>query len=145
MQVIGKQVHDEKSAVIVEFVGEGGDVVSVHLQKDDEGRLNRMNAEEKAKAVMMQIATFESNVGRDSAAGWSSSQDQTSSVDMEIPAKTESSESAAVTSLKSARAAQDTDTLEEQLEEGLEGSFPASDPVAATVSTIPSGHPGTKN
>ncbi|WP_438754359.1 hypothetical protein [Pararhizobium sp. O133] len=145
MQVIGKQVHDEKSAVIVEFVGEGGDVVSVHLQKDDEGSLNRMNAEEKAKAVMIQIATFDGNAGRDSAPDWSSSQDQTSSVDMETAAGADNDESAAVTSLKSARAAQDTGTLEEQLEEGLEGSFPASDPVAATVSTIPSGHPDTKN
>ncbi len=37
----------------------------------------------------------------------------------------------------SARAAGDRATLEEQLDEGLEDTFPASDPVSATVSTIP--------
>lgn len=35
----------------------------------------------------------------------------------------------------------DRATLEEQLNEGLEDSFPASDPVSVTVSTIPGGTP----
>ncbi len=124
MEVVGKQVHDQNSAFIVEFVGEGGDIVSVQLKKDGEGRLNRMNAEEKAKAVMIQIATFDKGDVREAAAG---TQD--------------SDESPAAASLRSARAAQDTGTLEEQLDEGLEASFPASDPVSATVSSIPTGQP----
>ena len=123
MEVVGKQVHDQNSAFIVEFVGEGGDIVSVQLKKDGEGRLNRMNAEEKAKAVMIQIATFESGNDRNEAA------------------IQQGDESPAAASLKSARAAQDTGALEEQLDEGLESSFPASDPVSATVSSIPAGHP----
>jgi hypothetical protein len=125
MEIVGKQVHDQNSAFIVEFVGEGGDIVSVQLKKDGEGRLNRMNAEEKANAVMIQIATFDSgNVQQDDSG-----------------ATVEGEESPAAASLKSARAAQDAATLEEQLDEGLESSFPASDPVSATVSSIPAGHP----
>lgn len=122
MEVIGKQVHDQNSAFIVEFVGEGGDIVSVQLKKDGEGRLNRMNAEEKAKAVMIQIATFDNGTVQEAAAGTQ-----------------EGDESPAAASLRSARAAQDTGLLEEQLDEGLESTFPASDPVSATVSSIPAG------
>jgi hypothetical protein len=61
MEIIGKQVHEEKSGVTVEFIGEGGDIVSVHMKKDEGGSLNRMNAEDKAKAVMVQIATFDTD------------------------------------------------------------------------------------
>lgn len=154
MEVIGKQVHDEKSAVTVEFVGEGGDVVSVHLKKDEDGNLNRLNAEEKAKAIMVQIATFDTNDGDapqvaspdndvsasvQSPASYTAAEEQAGSDDSDV--------SPAVGSLRSARAAQDTGTLEEHLDEGLESSFPASDPVSATVSTIPSGrtdHPDAK-
>lgn len=41
----------------------------------------------------------------------------------------------------SARESHDRDTLEQELDEGLEDSFPASDPVSATVSSIPSRAP----
>lgn len=58
MEIIRKHVHEEKSSVTVEFDGEGGDVVSLHMKKHDGGSLNRLNAEDKAKAVMVQIATF---------------------------------------------------------------------------------------
>jgi len=142
MQVIGKQVHDENSAVTVEFVGEGGDVVSVQMKKDKDGRVNRLNAEEKAKAMMVQIATFDTNDDEDEGSGDQDLQSDTvqDSAGQTSAAETsEGDESPAVASLRSARAAQDTGTLEEQLDEGLEASFPASDPVSATVSTIPAG------
>jgi hypothetical protein len=38
----------------------------------------------------------------------------------------------------SARSSKDVGVLEDELEEGLEDSFPASDPVSATVTSIPS-------
>lgn len=38
-----------------------------------------------------------------------------------------------------ARKEQDAVALEEQLDEGLEDTFPASDPVAATITSIPTG------
>jgi hypothetical protein len=41
----------------------------------------------------------------------------------------------------SARETGDAADLEEQLDEGLEDSFPASDPVSATVTSIPAGTP----
>jgi len=45
------------------------------------------------------------------------------------------------TSEQSAREKGDARDLEEQLDEGLEDTFPASDPVSATVTSIPSGIP----
>lgn len=40
---------------------------------------------------------------------------------------------------QSARERNDATELEEQLEEGLEDTFPASDPISTTVTSIPSG------
>lgn len=151
MKVIGKQINEEKSSITVEFVGEGGDVVSVQLKKDDDGRLNRLNAEEKAKAVMVQIATFDVDEGEDTKVAGTSSgaqkHSQSTSEEAALDKTGDGEVSPAVISLRSARAAQDTGTLEEQLDEGLDSSFPASDPVSATVSAIPSGrtdHPDAK-
>ena len=56
---------------------------------------------------------------------------------MALDEKRRSAEEQAVT--PSARLREDQAALEEQLEEGLEDTFPASDPVAATVSSIPTG------
>ncbi len=131
MQVIGTQVHPQPSAgiVTVEFVGEGGDVISVQMRKSEGGDLNRQNAIEKAKAMMLQVATFEQ--AADSNGGSRAS-------------TTSGGESPAVLSLRSARSAHDKATLEEELDEGLEDTFPASDPVSAIVSTIPSGRTSEK-
>jgi len=149
MEIIGKQVYEEKSGVTVEFIGEGGDVVSVHMNKDEGGTVNRLKAEEKAKAVMVQIATFDTEVGETDNTSAEAVDDKEPSSFGTAPAVDtgETVVSPAVASLRSARAAQDTGTLEEHLDEGLESSFPASDPVSATTSTIPSGrteHPDAK-
>ncbi|MBB5536534.1 hypothetical protein [Rhizobium giardinii] len=125
MQVIGTQVHQQPGIMIVEFVGEGGDVISVQMHKDEGGALNRQNAVDKARAMMLQVATFE--------------QADIEDADSAQPATASEGISPAVQSLRSARAAHDTATLEEELDEGLEDTFPASDPVSATVSSIPSG------
>lgn len=128
MEVIGTQVHPQTSAglMTVEFVGEGGDVISVQMHQTESDGLNRLNAIARAKALMLQVATFDQpddgGVDDGSRLGAGST-----------------GESPAVISLRSARAAGDTGTLEEQLDEGLKSSFPASDPVSVTVSTIPSG------
>jgi hypothetical protein len=124
MQVIGTQVHQQPGIVTVEFVGEGGDVISVQLRKGRDDDLTRQNAIEKAKAMLLQVACFEQSDSTDEGA-------------REAPAP--GGESPAVQSLRSARAAHDLGTLEEELDEGLEGTFPASDPVTATVSSIPGG------
>ncbi len=59
MEIVGTRVHEEKNGVTVEFLGERGNVVTVHMTKNEDGHLNRVNAEQKAKAVMVQIATFD--------------------------------------------------------------------------------------
>ncbi|MBW6421903.1 hypothetical protein KX729_10650 [Rhizobium sp. XQZ8] len=45
------------------------------------------------------------------------------------------------TAEQSAREKGHAGDLEEQLDEGLEDTFPASDPVSATVTSIPTGTP----
>lgn len=120
MNIIAQQVLTDPGGVMtVEWVAEGGDVISVRLQSTG-GDLGFDAAVTKAKAMMVQVAAFE----EDSHG--------------EIPSDDETG-SPAVQSLRSARSAKDTGTLEEQLDEGLESSFPASDPVAATTSSIPTG------
>lgn len=120
MHVIGTQVHPQISAglVTVEFTGEGGDVISVQMHKGD-GDLDRSHAIEKAKAMMLQVASFENQDG----AG-------------------KGDESPAVASLRRAQEARDGRKSDDDLDAGLDGTFPASDPVSATSSTIPSGRPG---
>ncbi|MCB5203650.1 hypothetical protein LH464_14320 [Neorhizobium sp. T786] len=45
----------------------------------------------------------------------------------------------------SARERNDAAELEEQLDEGLEDTFPASDPVSTTITSIPTGsHPPSR-
>jgi hypothetical protein len=45
------------------------------------------------------------------------------------------------TAERSARSKHESQELEEQLNEGLEDTFPASDPVSTTVTSIPAGTP----
>lgn len=52
--------------------------------------------------------------------------------------------SPAVASLKKEQATQSATSAEEQLQKGLEDSFPASDPVSATSSSIPTGRADTE-
>lgn len=138
MEVIGKQVHKEPSGdMTVEFVGEGGDVVSVRIKKTEDDNLNRLNAEDRAKVMLVQVATFEHRETEELLTG----------ADAEAGAISDLEASPAAASFRSARAARDEGTLEEQLDAGLEDSFPASDPVSAVVSTISGGGPvnGTKD
>jgi hypothetical protein len=132
MEVIGTQVLPEPSSgrMTVEFVGEGGDVISVQMQNTDDSDLTRLNAISKAKALMMQVATFHA-------------EEDTMTDNSNSTKGQRGEESPAVVSLRSARKARDEGTLEEELDAGLDGSFPASDPVSATVSTIPSGRTDT--
>ncbi|MCG5480220.1 MAG: hypothetical protein KK478_14305 [Ensifer alkalisoli] len=115
MHLVGVQVIPEqggRAGFTVEFVGKEGEVVSVCLPNDAARNLNRLNAAERAKELFSELATADlealENVG-----------------DGEPHAR------------RSARSTKDADALEEQLDEGLEDSFPASDPVSITTSTVP--------
>lgn len=111
MQIIGTKVHEEmggKQGYTVEFVGDGGEVVSVQLRPGASSDLNRMNALEKARVLLLHAANYEGDEGGSPKA-----------MDAAI----------------SARRAHDQAELEDQLEEGLEDTFPASDPVSAVQTT----------
>ncbi len=114
MQLVGTQVipaYGGKGGFTVEFVGDGGEVVSVQIKGERGQRLNRLNAVDKAREIMSRFAT--------------------------APVRDDADESAPA--MRSARAAGNEAMMEEQLDEGLEGTFPASDPVSVTNTAIPKG------
>jgi hypothetical protein len=60
MQVVGTQVipaNGGKAGFSVEFVGDGGEIVSVQMKNDAVRSLNRRNAVDKAKELMGQFAS----------------------------------------------------------------------------------------
>jgi hypothetical protein len=113
MQVLDTRVTPATAGMetyLVEFLGEGGEAVSVTLHHH--GAESGFDADaliSKAKVLMVQVA----NIG-------------------------------ASTTLSASDRIHDTATLSEQLDEGLEQSFPGSDPVSVTNTTIP-GQPKDPN
>lgn len=120
MQVVGMQVVAEQGGKLgytVEFVGDGGDVVSVLVKNDREQSINRMNAVPHAQRLLEQVARQEL--------------DLESFENGSVASPTDS-----IAAERSARAKGDVETMEEQLDKGLEDTFPASDPVSITQSSI---------
>jgi len=120
MQNVETQVHPEQAGKLgftVEFVGDTGEIISVFMKQDGESNLNRLNAVDKARALIIEISALD---------------------EKELASPKCDDECAK--QLRSARTAGDTGTMEEQLDEGLEASFPASDPVSITVSTVSGRH-----
>ncbi|MCO5731743.1 hypothetical protein [Rhizobium sp. SSA_523] len=116
MSIVGTQVIAEGSGnagYTVEFVEENGDVISVSLRSKT-ADVNRGNAVAKAKEFL----------GRVVSSG--------ELPDEMVDADNQDGRGAAVASTHQTR--QDK---EDQLQEGLEDSFPASDPVSATITSIP--------
>lgn len=113
MQIVGTQVHEEMGGrrFTVEFVGEGGDIVSVQLKRDNTDDLNRANAVEKAKVMLLHAASYEAGEGDEER----------------------------VHAVLTARRSKNEKELESQLDEGLEDTFPASDPVSAAHSVTAGG------
>lgn len=110
MRIIGTQIHENAGGRLgytVEFVAENGDIVEVHLSNKEEGDLTKGNAVEKAKAMLAAVADFDE-----------------SSADGDL-----------MDTVLSARKSGDKAELEDQLDEGLEETFPASDPVSASYSS----------
>lgn len=119
MSIIGTHITAEGSGnagYTVEFVEENGDIVSVSLRSDT-ADLNRTNAISKAKQYLSRLV--ESNALPD---------------EMVEPNNQDGRGATMSSDERSARANQ-----EEQLNEGLEDTFPASDPVSATITSIPGG------
>ena len=125
MQEFETMVHPElggQGGFTVEFVGPSGEVISVRMKQDQTGSINRQNAVEHARALLLEASLAQSEAREISAA-----------------AGTLGMDSEPVSIRVSTRATMDAATKEEQLQEGLEDTFPASDPVSVTVSTIPGG------
>jgi len=122
VQIVGTQVLPEaggKKGYTVEFVGEHGDVVSVSLRSDSD--VSRANALAKAKAFLKQIIENDDLPEAEDQANAGKGPDLSVRV--------------------TARRSRDEAEIEEQLDEGLEETFPASDPVSITTTAIPRGTP----
>lgn len=120
MQIIGTEViegHDTKGGFVVEFLGDGGEKVSVHMAQSENGSLNRDNALQKAQVLLVQASRF-------GATAESRNDEQSEAVES---LRQEQQETA------------DNPNSNSALQEGLEDTFPASDPVSASyTSTIAS-------
>lgn len=122
MQIVDTQVHQDVGGVpgfTVEFVGDGGEVVSVRMKQGSSDQLNRENALEKARVLLLQVGSFDAGGDRFDKAEDDQGKDTISDA------------------VLSARRAQDEAELEAQVDEGLLDTFPASDPVSATYSSTP--------
>lgn len=127
MQSFETLVHPEmggKLGFTVEFVGNSGEVISVQLRQDADNMLNRLNAVEKARELLTEAASLEPGLG-----GASEYEAQSNGDFDEQPAHR-----------RSARARGDLEAMEEQLDAGLYDSFPASDPVSITITTVTGCH-----
>jgi hypothetical protein len=112
-----------KLGFTVEFVGNAGEVISVQLRQDAENMLNRLNAVEKARELLVEAAAME---GQGSVSDYEA---QGNGSFDEHPGHR-----------RSARALGDAEAMEEQLDAGLYDSFPASDPVSITITTVTGCH-----
>lgn len=130
MEVVDKLVHDDPRVVTVEFVGEGGNVVSVRMTRHEDDGVTKLNAEELARGMLADVIATDIDAVLAAAPA---------SIDPTVP--TADGESPAAVSLRKEREAGEASTLDDQLDEGLASTFPASDPVSVSSTTIPGGGP----
>lgn len=127
MQSFETLVHPEmggKLGFTVEFVGNAGEVISVQLRQDGENMLNRLNAVEKARELLVEASALEAGNGNVS----------------DYEAQSNGNFDQQTGHRRSARARRDLEAMEEQLDAGLYDSFPASDPVSITITTVSGCH-----
>ncbi|NKJ35140.1 hypothetical protein [Rhizobium sp. SG570] len=131
MQVTETRVALSDGSTTVEFVSEGSEFVSVTFSTPNDA-LDDSGAITHAKALMVQLATFGDEQERD---GSVNRYDALSNGNFDEGSR-------GPEPVPSARSSKDADVFEEELEQGLENSFPASDPASATVTSIPSRRSG---
>lgn len=124
MRLKSIRVINDTASCNVEFALESGENVTVVMNNAD-GHLNNENAVDRAKELLVQLTAFDLSEG-----GSVNRYDAVSNGNFDEGSK-------GLEPLPSARTTHDRDVLEEELEEGLEDTFPASDPVSATVTSIP--------
>lgn len=126
MQIIGTEIIESpepKGSVVVEFHGDGGERVSVQMAQTESGGLTRENALEKAQVLLLQVSRF----------GMSETTGPTDGDAME------GEPSEAVESLRQEQREKTMQRGGSVLQEGLEDTYPASDPVSATYTSTVSG------
>ena len=129
MQLTDTRVTQADGFLTVEFLGEGGESVSVRIDNSN-GELDEKTAVDHAKVMMVQLTAF-TGPGTD---GSVNRYDALSNGNFDEGSQ-------GLIGQPSARSSGDKETLEDEIEEGLEDTFPASDPVSATVSSIPANAP----
>ena len=124
MQIIGTEVnegHGTKGGFVVEFLGDGGEKVSVHLAHSESGSLNRENALQKAQVLLLQASRFGVTSENEAGDGTDEHSEAVESLRQEQKERADGKNGVSA------------------LQEGLEDTFPASDPVSASyTSTIAS-------
>lgn len=128
MQISAMKVVAEQGGsygFTVEFVGAQGDVVSVLVRNDHARKLTRYSAVAKAQDMMRYLA------GQD--------------IDSALMDGRAATPVDSLTASQSARRKGDQKAMEEQLDQGLEDSFPASDPVSIMQSSIATSPEGKRN
>ncbi|MFN7124302.1 MAG: hypothetical protein ACK4M8_00345 [Allorhizobium sp.] len=119
MQIISTEVTEANGSTegfLVEFLGDGGESVSVRLAQSESGDLSRDNALAKAQVVLLQASRF----GLSEDGGDDASSDNSEPSD-------------AVESLRQEQESRERGGS--ALQEGLEDTYPASDPVSATYTS----------
>lgn len=124
MRLENIHVSQANGSCNVVFALSGGDSVTVVMNNDD-GTLDAENAVGRARELLVQLTAFEMSEG-----GSVNRYDAVSNGNFDAGSK-------GLEPVPSARTSHDQDVLEEELEEGLEDTFPASDPVSATITSIP--------
>ncbi len=122
MQIVATKVHEPTAvdaSFTVEFEGDGGERVSVVMAQSASGGLTRDNALEKAQVILLQAGTF-----------GSASENGT---DFRGDLDPDATPTAAVESLIQER--EEREDQRSELQEGLEDTFPASDPVSTTYTS----------
>lgn len=133
MEIVDKLVHDDAHILTVEFVGDGGDVVSVRMLRHEDDGVTTINAEALAKGMLSDVVNTDIEaLLRDVDAVGGPPDPTVATADGESPA---------AVSLREEREAKRPEALDDQLDEGLASSFPASDPVSVATTTIPGSGP----
>ncbi|MDP9813019.1 ElaB/YqjD/DUF883 family membrane-anchored ribosome-binding protein [Rhizobium tibeticum] len=141
MQVMDTKVTHDGTALKVDVIGEGGEVGSLRMD-DEDPKLNVQTAIDHAKVMMVQLSAFGA---RDSGGSEASrtgirailQPDQMNAKEKKMASPNETSP--AVESMKREQARQLRKAKKGELDKGLEDTFPASDPVSITRTSIPAG------
>jgi hypothetical protein len=126
MQIVGTKVHEPTSAdstFTVEFEGDGGERVSVIMAQSSSGSLTRDNALEKAQVILLQAGSFGTTSGAEPEIADKADPDDTPSDAVESLLQEQKKH----------------DNSDSNLQEGLEDTFPASDPVSSTYTSTAGG------